>query len=119
LTQLQQAASGTARDLSELLQIGTAAAAGETLVPRRGPGNRTFADHLRRRQGLPPARADSLLRRSQSDILRSDDLTLAALDEKLRASLARLTARLLDPDWQDPRRTIDGMALVPFEAIDF
>ena len=23
------------------------------------------------------------------------------------------------PDWKDPRRKIDDMALVPFEAIDF
>ena len=119
LTQLQQAASGTARDLSELLQIGTAAASGETSFLAADRGSRTFADHLRRRQGLPPARPGSLLARSQSDLLRSDDLTLAALDAKLRATLLQLTRRLQAPDWKDPRRTIDGMALVPFEAIDF
>ncbi len=38
---------------------------------------------------------------------------------KLRASLLQLTRRLQAPDWNDPRRTIDGMALVPYEAIDF
>ncbi len=119
LTQLQQAASGTARDLSELIQIGTAAASGETSFLAADRGSRTFADHLRRRQGFPPARPGSLLARSQSDLLRSDDLTLAALDARLRASLLQLTRRLQAPDWNDPRRTIDGMALVPFEAIDF
>ena len=119
LTQLQQAASGTARDLSELLQIGTAAASGETSFLAADRGSKTFAEHLRRRQGLPPSRPGSLLARSQADLLRSDDLTLAALDAKLRASLLQLTRRLQAPDWKDPRRTIDGMALVPFEAIDF
>ncbi|WP_435006836.1 vWA domain-containing protein [Tundrisphaera lichenicola] len=119
LTQFQQAASGTARDLSELLEIGTAAASGETSFLAVDRGHRTFAEHLRRRQGLPPARPESLLRRSQADLLQSDDLTLAALDKKLRESLARLSTRLLDTDWQDPQKTIDGMALVPFEAIDF
>ena len=119
LTQLQQAASGTARDLSELIQIGTAAASGETSFLAADRGSRTFADHLRRRQGLPPARPGSLLARSQADLLRSDDLTLAALNARLRASLLQLTKRLQSPHWNDPRRTIDGMGLVPFEAIDF
>lgn len=119
LTQLQQAASGTARDLSELLQIGTAAASGETSFLAADRGSKTFADHLRRRQGLPPARPGSLLARSQSDLLNSDDLTLAALDAKLRASLLQLTRRLQAADWNDQRRTIDGMGLVPFESIDF
>ena len=119
LTQLQQAASGTARDLSELIQIGTAAASGETSFLAADRGSRTFAEHLRRRQGLPPARPGSLLARSQADLLHSDDLTLAALNARLRASLLQLTRRLQAPDWNDPRRTIDGMALVPFEVIDF
>jgi hypothetical protein len=119
LTQLQQAASGTARDLSELIQIGTAAASGETSFLAADRGSRTFAEHLRRRQGLPPSRPGSLLARNQADLLHSDDLTLAALDARLRASLLTLTKRLQAPDWKDPRRTIDGMALVPFEAIDF
>ena len=119
LTQLQQAASGTARDLAELIQIGTAAASGETSFLAADRGSRTFADHLRRRQGLTSTRPGSLLARSQADLLRSDDLTLAALDARLRAGLLQLTRRLQAPDWKDPRKTIDGMALVPFEAIDF
>jgi len=119
LTQLQQAASGTARDLVELLQIGTAAASGETSFLAADRGSRTFADHLRRRQGLPPPRPGSLLGRSQGDLLRSDDLSLAALDARLRASLLLLTRRLQGPDWEDPRRTVEGMAPVPYEAIDF
>ena len=119
LARLQQAASGGARDLAELLQVGTAAAVGETSFLAADRGSRTFADHLRSRQGLPPPRADSLLRRSQADLLRADDLSLAALDAKLRASLLTLTRRAQDPDWTDARRTAEGMALVPYDAIDF
>ncbi len=119
LTQLQQAASGTSRDLSELLQIGNAAATGETSFLAADRGSRTFADHLRRRQGLPPSKPGSLLARSQADLLRSDDLTLAALNARLRASLLQLTRRLQSPDWNNPQRTIDGMGLVPYETIDF
>jgi len=119
LSQLQQASAGTARDLVELLQIGTAAASGETSFLAADRGSRTFADHLRRRQGLPPPRPGSLLGRSQADLLRADDLGLAALDARLRDSLLRLTRRLGEPAWQDPKQTIDGMALVPFDAIDF
>jgi len=119
LLQLQQAASGTARDLTDLIQIGRAAASGETSFLAADRGSRTFAEHLQRRQGLPPARPGSLLARSQKDLLRSDELTLAALDARLRASVLQLTRRLQSPDWKDPRRTIDGMALVPFESIDF
>jgi hypothetical protein len=119
LGQLQQAASGTPRDLAELLQIGTAAASGETSFLAADRGAITFADHLRRRQGLPPARPDSLLRRSQADLLQADDVTRAALEDRLRASLLQLTKRKNAPDWNDPRRVTEGMALVPFSAIDF
>lgn len=119
LTQLQQAAQGSARDLSELLKIGVAAAAGETAFLAADRGDRTFADHLRRRQGLPPARPDSLLRRSQADLLQADDLYRSALDARLRASISQLIKRRGSPDWDDPRRTIDGLAPVPYDAIDF
>ena len=119
LTRLQQAASGTPGDLAELLEVGTAAAAGETSFLAADRGSRTFADHLRRRGGLPPPKPGSLLARSQADLLNADDLSLAALDAGLRASLLRLTRRLSDPDWTDPSRTIDGMALVPLDLIDF
>ena len=119
LTQIQQAASGTARDLTELLQIGTAAASGETSFLAADRGSRTFADHLRRRQGLPPPRPGSLLGRTQGDLLRSDELSLAALDARLRESVLALTRRLQAPDWADPRRTVEGMAPVPYDAIDF
>jgi hypothetical protein len=119
LSQLQQAAQGTARDLSDLIRIGTAAAAGETGFLAADRGTRTFADHLRRRQGLPPARPDSLLRRTQSDLLQADDLYRAALDARLGSSLAELVRRRNDPLWDDPRRTVDGMAPVPYALIDF
>jgi von Willebrand factor type A domain len=119
LLQLQQAASGTAADLAALIEIGRAGASGETSFLAADRGSRTFAEHLRRKQGLPPPRPGSLLARTQKDLLRDDDLTLAALQAKLRASVLQLSKRLQSPDWKDPRRTIDGMALVPFEAIDF
>ena len=119
LARLQRAASGTARDLGELLEAGTAAATGETSFLAADRGNQTFADHLRRRGGLPPPRPGSLLARTQADLLHADDLSLAALDAGLRASILRLTRRLAEPDWLDPLRTVDGMALVPLDAIDF
>lgn len=119
LLAVQEAAQGTARDLDALLQIGTAAAAGETAFLAADRGTTTFADHLRRRQGLPPARADSLLRATQKDLLQADPATRAALDERLGESIERLIGRRNEADWDDPRRTVDGMALVPFEWIDF
>ena len=119
LTQLQQATRGAGRDLADLLQVGTAAAAGESSFLAADRGTRTFADHLLRRAGLPPARPYSLLRRSQADLLRADDLDRAALDARLRAAIARLVRRRGEPDWDDPRRTVDGMAMVPYEAVDF
>ena len=119
LSRLQEAAQGTARDLSDLLRIGNAAASGETGFLSADRGQRTFADHLRRRQGLPPAPPDSLLHRTQADLLQADDLYRATLNESLSKSLAGLVRRRNAPDWSDPRRTIDGMALVPYALIDF
>ena len=119
LTQLQQAAQGTANELADLLRIGTAAASGETAFLAADRGTQTFADHLRRRQGLPPARPDSLLRRTQTELLQADDLYRSALDTRLGASLAALVRRFRAPEWSDPRKTIDGMRLVPYELIDF
>ncbi|WP_406696617.1 VWA domain-containing protein [Singulisphaera sp. Ch08] len=119
LTQLQLAAQGTARDLAELAQIGTAAAAGEASFLATDRGTQTFADHLRRRQGLPPARPDSLLHRTQADLLQADDISRAALNDRLATTLSELIKRRNSSDWGDPRRTIDGMALIPYSLIDF
>jgi hypothetical protein len=119
LTQLQQAAQGTASELSDLLRIGNAAASGETAFLAADRGAQTFADHLRRRQGLPPARPDSLLRRTQGELLQADDLYRSALNNRLATTLAALVRRYRASDWSDPRRTIDGMGLVPYEWIDF
>jgi hypothetical protein len=119
LTQLQQAAQGTASDLADLLRIGTAAASGETAFLAADRGTQTFADHLRRRQGLPPARPDSLLHRTQAELLQADEIYRAALDARLGATLAALIHRYQAKDWSDPRRTIDGMGLIPYALIDF
>ena len=119
LARLQQAATGYARGLADLLPIGTAAATGETSFLAADRGRSTFADHLRRRQELPPARPDALLGRTQTDLQRADPLALAALEARLRASLLTLSRRRDDDDWSDPARTVDGLALVPYAAIDF
>lgn len=119
LTQLQMAAQGTARDLSGLLQIGNAAAAGETSFLAADRGKQTFADHLRRRRGLPPARPDSLLQRTQADFLQSDDAARAALDARLASSLAELIRMRRTVSWDDPQRTVEGMALIPYALFDF
>jgi hypothetical protein len=119
LTQLQQAAQGTASELADLLRIGNAAASGETAFLAADRGAQTFDDHLRRRQGLPPARPDSLLHRTQTELLQADDLYRSALDARLGTSLAALIRRYNAPDWSDPLRTIDGMALIPYDLIDF
>lgn len=119
LTQFQLAAQGTARDLAELAEIGTAAAAGESSFLAVDRGSQTFGDHLRRRQGLPPARSDSLLQRTQSDLLQADETSRAALNDRLASTLAELIKRRNSSGWDDPRRTIDGMALIPYSLIDF
>lgn len=119
LLAVQQAAQGTARTLDDLLRIGTAAAAGETAFLAADRGTTSFAEHLRRRQGIPPARPDSLLRTTQRDILQADDLTRAALDERLGTCIERLVGRRAEADWDQPGRTLDRMAPVPYEWIDF
>lgn len=119
LTRLQQAAQGSAKDLSDLLRIGTAAASGETGFLAADRGTQTFAEHLRRRQGLPPARPDSLMLRTQADLLQADDLYRTALNRKLSASLAELVRFRDSPDWSNSKRSIDGMMMVPYRMIDF
>jgi hypothetical protein len=119
LAALQQAAEGDAQDLADLLRIGNAATSGEVSFLGRDRGSQTMAEHLSRREGLPPAPADSLLRRSQVDLLQADDLFRAVLVERLRSCIARLVHRRNDPDWDDPRRTTAGMALVPYAPLEF
>jgi hypothetical protein len=119
LTALQVAASGSATDLEGLLAIGTAAATGETSFLAADRGTQTFADHIRRRRQLPPARSDSLLNRSQTDLLHADALDRSALETRIRSAISRLVKRRNAPDWSDPRRTVEGMATVPYDLIDF
>ena len=119
LGQFQEAVQGGASDLSDLLRIGTAAAAGESAFLAADRGSQTFAEHLRRRRGLPPAGPDSLLGRSQGDLLRADELYRAAVADRLAAALSALIRRRNLPDWDDPGRTLAGQALVPYEPIDF
>lgn len=116
---LEQAAVGSARDLEDLLRIGTAALSGESAFLAADRGDKTFAEHLRARQGLPPARRDSLLMRTQADLLQADDATRAALDARLRSALVKLIERRNAGDWDDPRRTVEGMAGVPYEWLDW
>jgi hypothetical protein len=119
LTSLQQAARGDATELSNLLEVGNAAASGETSFLAKDRGRQTFAEHLRRREGVAPARPDSLLLRTQTDLLRAEGLDRVALDRRLGESLQRLIRRRNDPDWTQRGGTVEGKALVPFAWIDF
>ncbi|HEY2156250.1 MAG TPA: hypothetical protein VGH33_11510 [Isosphaeraceae bacterium] len=116
LAALHQALAGSAGDPSELIAIGETA--GESSFLAADLGEETFADHLRRRFGLP-VRPRSLLDRTQSDLLRADPLDRAAIDARVRAALLGLTRRRNAPDWSDPHRTVEGMAPVPYDLIDF
>ena len=116
---LDQAAVGSHENLEDLLRIGTAALSGEAAFLAEDRGDRTFAEHLRSRQGLPPAKPDSLLLRTQTDLLQADETTRAALDARLGSVLRKMIERRNADDWNDPRRTIDGMAGVPYEWLDW
>jgi hypothetical protein len=116
LAALQQVVSGSAADSAELLAVGKAV--GETSYFSADRGNETVADYLRRRYGLP-VRPKSLLDRTQSDLLRADSLDRAAIDTKVRIALLGLTRRRNAPAWSDPGRTIEGMAPVSYDGIDF
>jgi von Willebrand factor type A domain len=109
-TRLQQALHSGAGDLNEFLRIGTAAATGETSFLAADRGRLTFTEHLARRRGLPTLASDDLLAQTQSDLLRADEPTRAALDRLLSSAISRLVARRNDSDWNDPTRTVDGMA---------
>lgn len=106
-------------DVGELIRIGTAAAAGESAFLAEDRGSLTLAEHLSRRRGLPPPSPDSLLQQTQADLLQADGPTRAALVERLARDLEALIERRRDPDWNDPTRTLDGMATVPYSWIDF
>lgn len=117
-SRLQGAAQGSARAPRDLLLAGEAAAAGESAFLARDRGEQTFADFLRRREGLPPPRPDSLLSLTQTDLLQLDSPTRSALDARLRSAIAALVK--LRSAWNDPNRTTpDGMAGVPYRWIDF
>jgi len=119
LAALQQVAQGTMADLGELLRIGTAVAAGEASFLAADRGTLTFAEHLSRRRGLPPPGPESLLRQSQADLLQADAPTRAALVQRLGDALAALIELRNAPDWSDPRRTLSGMASIPYHVLDF
>lgn len=116
LAALQQAASGSATDLADLLAVGRTAGPNSYFASDRG--SQTFADHLRRRLGLP-IRPGGPLDRTQSDLLRADSLELATLGARIRDALLVLTKRRNAPDWSDPGRTVEGMAAVPYDGLDF
>ena len=117
-SRFQGAAQGSARDIRELLRVGAAAASGESVFLASDRGEQTFAEYLRRREGLPPPRAESLLRLSQADLLQLDEPTRSALDARLRSVIAALVS--LRSEWNDPNRTTpDGLATIPYRLIDF
>jgi hypothetical protein len=115
---VQQAIDSGASNLSELLRLGAAAAVGESSFLTADRGRLTFAEHLRRLQGLPPGRPDSVLRRTQADLIQADEPTREAVRERLRTAIERLVRRRADPIWDDPRRSLDGQATIPYSWID-
>ena len=119
LAQLQNAISSDSHDLSDLLKIGTAATSGETSFLAVDRGGQTFAEHLRKRQGLPPPRPSSLLARSQAELLDADDAYRASLSTQLQRVLGELARRRDASDWADPTRTVDGKAPVSYQLLDF
>ncbi len=119
LAQLQSAISSDSRDLSDLLKIGTAVTSGEMSFLAVDRGGQTFAEHIRRRQGLPPARSSSLLARSQADLLDADDAYRSTLASQLQRVLGELARRRDSADWDDPTKITDGKATVPYELFDF
>ena len=116
---LQQAARGSADDLGKLLEAGTAAASGETSFLSQDRGKQTFADHLKRRQGVAPAGSNSVLNLSRTDLMRSGSVERKELDRRLGEGLRKLVQRRSARDWSQPGKTIEGRALVPFAWIDF
>ncbi len=119
LRAFEQAAVGTSESLEDLLRLGTAAISGDSAFLAIDRGDRTFAEHLRSRQGLPPARADSLMLRTQTDLLQADQSAREALDARLRSALRMMIDRRNSPVWEDPRRTVDGMAGIPYSWLDW
>ncbi len=119
LATVQRAAESSASELRDLIQIGTAAAVGETAFLAADRGELTFAQHLARRRGLPPPPPDSLLNQNQSDLLEADAPTRAALVDRLNTAIAALVRIRNQPFWDDPRRTLDGMAAIPYALLEF
>lgn len=115
---VQVATQAAPEEVARLIEIGTAAAAGETAFLEGDRGDLTFDEHLRRWHGLPPGRSDSLLRRSRQDFLQADVPTRAALADRLSAAIGRLVRFRDAGDWNDPTRSVDGLLLVPYEWID-
>jgi hypothetical protein len=119
LRQFQQAIQADTTSREDLIRVLSASASGDRGFLEADRGTQTFADYLRR-QGLPPARPDSLLRRSQGDLFQTDRLSRAELDAALARALAELGARRQAPEWDDPSRLVDrSMSWVPYDPIDF
>ncbi len=116
LAALQQALGASVAESSEIFAIGKTAGESSFLAADRA--SETFADHLRRRFGLP-IRPKGLLDRTQSDLQRADSLDRAAIDTKIRAALLGLTRRRIAPDWSDANPMVEGTAPVSYDLIDF
>ena len=119
LVRIGQLVQSDAGATVELRRIGDAAATGESAFLDRPEDGRTFAERLRGARGLPPAPPDSLLQRSETDVLQADEPYRLAVLERLSEAIATLIRRREEIDWGDPKASVSGMALVPFQAIDF
>lgn len=115
---VEAAAQSSGNIADALVGITTAAAAGETTFLARDRGRLTFDEHIRRLQGLPAGRPDSLLHRTRADLLQADQVTRAALADRLSTAVGQLVRQRASIAWDDPLATVSGMALIPYEWID-
>lgn len=119
LRMFHQAILSEAASPADLVRALSASASGDRGFLERDRGDETFADYLLK-QGLPPAKPGSLLRRRQVDLTQTDPLLKVDLESALSQGVARLIERRQSPDWDDPSRLVDrSMSWVPYEPIDF
>lgn len=114
-----QAILSDAATPAELIRTLSSSASGDRGFLDRDRGNETFADYLLK-QGLPPSKPGSLLRRRQLDLTQTGPLLRVELEAALSRAVARLIERRESGDWLEPARLVDrSMSWVPYEPIDF
>lgn len=118
LRDFHRAILSEATSLTELIGMLASTTSGERGFLDRNRGSETFADYLSR-QGLPPARAESPLRRRQTDLLQTDELLRKELEDALARAILELTRRREAGDWTKGPLVDKTMTWVPYAPIDF